>query len=75
MIGVFGGRFGWVLRSCFGGGGQGVAQLEALQAIATLLAHNIRNRFYEFGTLGVIPFCPTVFCADLPKDESMLQPL
>jgi hypothetical protein len=56
---------------------QGVAQLEALQAIATVcrLAHNIQDRFNKFCILCVMPFRPIVASNGLPKDESILHPL
>ena len=56
---------------CFGvlrGGGQGAAQLEALQAITTLcvLADRIQDRVNQFRALGVKPFRPVVACVGLP---------
>ncbi len=69
--GPCGGRFGdrfWTLF--WGGGVQEVAQLEALQAIATLcLADHIQDTVNEFGTPGVMSLYPVVACSGLPKDE------
>ena len=49
--------------------GQGVAQLDALQAIATLcvLADHIQDRVNQCGILGVMLFLPVVACNGLPK--------
>ena len=73
-----------------GGWWQGVAQLEVLQAIATLclLADHVQDpslrpvaacaglpKDESILSLCVMPFRPTVVCTGLPKHESILQPL
>jgi hypothetical protein len=51
-----------------------VAQLDALQAIATvcLIADSIQKQVNQFGTLGGIPFRPINACNGLPKDGVVL---
>jgi hypothetical protein len=49
---------------------QGVAQLQALQSIATLcLAEHIQDRVNQCCTLCVCSLYPIVACTGLPKDE------
>mmetsp|Transcript_155898 Transcript_155898/g.498249 ORF Transcript_155898/g.498249 Transcript_155898/m.498249 type:complete len:309 (+) Transcript_155898:166-1092(+) len=54
-----------------GAAAEGMAQLETLQAIATLglLADNIQDRIDQLGPLGVMSFRPIVTRAGLSKDE------
>merc|ERR1719478_1405899 len=50
---------------------QGVAELEALEAVAGLglLAHDIEHRVDELGTLGVVALGPVVTSTGLTEDE------
>merc|ERR1711918_297995 len=50
---------------------EGVAELEALEAVARLglLAHDVENGIDELGTLSVVALCPVITSASLAEDE------
>lgn len=72
-IGIFFANFRDEQRSHTGSGttAQRVGQLETLQAVAAfgLFPDYVEDRVYQFGTFGVMTFCPIVTSSRLSKHE------